>query len=167
MNHNSTEQGKKVYEQAKEIYEVAVRLADYIKDEAEQHLSGYELEHANLTTGFILEDAVLIPGKIMGAESVALYDLKMENAALIRASARDISARCSALKMMNFGSHDYLDLLRREVETFRILFAEWVKTFDPSKYIIDRWGLFNPPGINYDDPENDNEWEPDDEFDDD
>ena len=53
---------------------------------------------------------------------------------------------------------EYLDLLRNEVEEFRVLFAEWVKTFDQWNYIIDRWGLFNPPGINYDD------YDPDDDI---
>jgi len=43
------------------------------------------------------------------------------------------------------------------VDELRILFAEWVKTFDPWDYIIDRWGLFNPPGINYDDHDPDDD----------
>ena len=34
---------------------------------------------------------------------------------------------------------------------------EWVKTFDEWNYIIDRWGLFNPPGVNYDDFDIDDE----------
>ncbi len=64
--------------------------------------------------------------------------------------------------MHGFKDTEYLDLLRKEVEEFRILFAEWVKTFDPWDYIIDRWGLFNPPGVNYDDhdPEDDIPFDP-------
>ena len=53
-----------------------------------------------------------------------------------------------------------------EVEEFRILFAEWVKTFDPWNYTIDRWGLFNPSGVNYDDkdPDDDISFDSDDFF---
>lgn len=51
-----------------------------------------------------------------------------------------------------------------EVELFRVEFAERVKTFDPWNYIIDRWGLFNPPGVNYDDhdPDDDIPFNPED-----
>jgi hypothetical protein len=54
------------------------------------------------------------------------------------------------------------------MEEFRILFAEWVATFDNENYSIDRWGLFNPPGVNYDDhdPDDDIPFDPDDFLDD-
>ena len=87
----------------------------------------------------------------------------MENAAIIRKAAREISTNCSGLKMFEIKGLDYLDLLREEIESFRIEFAEWVKTFDPWNYHIDRWGLFNPPGVNYDDhdPDDDLPFNPD------
>ena len=75
----------------------------------------------------------------------------MQNAAIIRKEAQIILATTSGLKMCGFKELDYLESIRNEVEEFRILFAEWVKTFDEWNYIIDRWGLFNPPGVNYDD----------------
>ena len=33
------------------------------------------------------------------------------------------------------------------LDEYRLLFIEWVKAFDPWDYQIDRWGLFNPPGV--------------------
>ena len=55
-----------------------------------------------------------------------------------------------------------------EIDEFRILFTEWVKTFDEWNYSIDRWGLFNPPDINYGDhdPDDDIPFNPSDFFDD-
>jgi len=32
------------------------------------------------------------------------------------------------------------------IEEYRLLFIDWVSGFDNRNYIIDRWGLFNPPG---------------------
>ena len=93
----------------------------------------------------------------MGAESVELYDIKMENAAIIRKAARELATYTHGIEMTGFKDTEYLDLLRKEVEEFRILFAEWVKPFNPWDYIIDRWGLFNPPGINYDDHDPDDD----------
>lgn len=83
--------------------------------------------------------------------SVDSYDLKMENAAIIGKAARELITDARGIQRNGFQDTEYLDLLWKEVEEFRILFAKWVKTFDPWDYIIDRWGLFNPPGINYDD----------------
>ncbi|GHA28182.1 hypothetical protein GCM10007103_07180 [Salinimicrobium marinum] len=47
-----------------------------------------------------------------------------------------------------------------------MLFAEWVKTFDQWDYILDRWGLFNPLGINIEDPDPDDDLPFDNPFDD-
>jgi hypothetical protein len=81
----------------------------------------------------------------------------MENATLIRKAARELIV--DALDLEKHGNQDteYLDLLRKELDEFRILFAEWVKTFDCWSYSIDRWGLFNPPGIQYDDNDPDDD----------
>lgn len=135
---------------ANEIYELVRKVADLIEkynenDEVEkQMLQGYK--------EYILESALIIPAKIAGAfDEDMLYDIKMQNATIIRKEARSILANTSGMKMLGFPDTDYLELVRNEIEEFRILFAEWVKTFDEWNYIIDRWGLFNPPGVNYDD----------------
>jgi hypothetical protein len=40
------------------------------------------------TFRFMMEDAMMIPVKISGKEAVDLYDIKLENAAIIRKCAR-------------------------------------------------------------------------------
>lgn len=131
-----------LFRKAMEIVEIVNRLVElvpedsiYLKDVAE----------------FMQADATQIPAKIAGAYGDTIYDLKMENAVIIRKNARQIYVQCNAFLMEDFKDTEYLDLLRNEIEEFRVLFAEWVKTFDQWNYIIDRWGLFNPPGVNYDD----------------
>jgi len=145
---------------AQEILEVARRVVEFINDEASEKLEGYEKEMADQYAHQIYENALIIPAKIAGASGSILYDLRMENAAIIRRAAREILTSCSGLKMFKLNGFDYLNVLRAEIEEFRVLFAEWVKTFDPWDYIIDRWGLFNPPGVNYDDvdPDDDIPW---------
>ena len=92
-----------------------------------------------------------IPAKIAGIHGVELYDIKMENAVIIRKAAQEIITNLRGLQIAGFREVEYLELLRREIEVLRPLFAEWVKTFNPYNYIIDRWGLFNPPGVDYND----------------
>ena len=125
-----------------------------------------ELEMLKSYASYIIENALLIPAKIAGAEGADLYDIRMENASIIRRAAREIMTSCTGMQICGYQEGDYIELLRGEIEEFRVLFAEWVKTFDQENYIIDRWGLFNPPGVNYDDhdPDDDVPFNPDDFF---
>jgi hypothetical protein len=99
----------------------------------------------------LYSNSTMIPAKIAGAEGVDIYDIKMESAALIRKAARELITDARGLQINGFTDTEYLDLLRKEVEEFRVLFAKWVTTFDPTNYMIDRWNVFNPPGIDYKD----------------
>lgn len=144
-------------------------LVDHIVDSVEktdidfEHDIEAEMLKHNLS--YLKENALTIPAKIAGASGEdMLYDIKMENAAIIRKCARELITDARGIEMHGFKDIEYLDLLRKEVDQFRVLFAEWVKTFDQWNYIIDRWGLFNPPGVNYDDkdPDDDIPFNPDD-----
>lgn len=105
-------------------------------------------EYLQSTSRFMLENAFLIPAKIAGAEGVDLYDLKMENAAIIRKAARELSVQAGSLRFeKNINANDYILLVRNAIDDFRLLFIEWIKTFDINNYIPDAWGLFNPPGV--------------------
>lgn len=144
-------------------------LVDYIVKTVETSDIDFEKEiQAEMIKSnmqYMRENSLIIPAKIAGASSEdMLYDIKMENAAIIRKAARELITDARGIQMHGFKETEYLDLLRKEVEEFRVIFAEWVKTFDPWNYIIDRWGLFNPPGVNYDDhdPDDDLPFNPDD-----
>lgn len=155
-----------VYKKANEIIDLADKITTFINESIDANLKNTELLMAKSYVDDIVANSYIIAAKIAGADAVDLYDLKMENAAIIRKAAREIGVNCSGLKMFDIDGFDYLDLLREEIELFRIEFAEWVKTFDPWNYMIDRWGLFNPPGVNYDDhdPDDDIPFNPDDFF---
>lgn len=131
-----------LYNKGMEILDLVEHIVQLIPEENEMLKS---------TGQFMMSDAMKIPVKIAGAHGVDIYDLKMENATIIRKSARDIYVSCNHFLIEESNDADYLEMLRATIEEFRILFAEWVKTFDQRNYIIDRWGLFNPPGVNYDD----------------
>lgn len=145
-----------IYKKAEEIFEVVNRIADLIQDDADQQLLFVKHE--------MLSDASIILAKISGAESGDIYDIRMENAAIIRKAARDLMVTKHSLDMFGFKEVEYFDLVRDLIEEFRLLFIDWVAGFDKWNYIIDRWGLFNPPGIGpFDkDPDDDIPFNPDD-----
>ena len=147
------------------------KLVNYIVESVEktdiafEHDIEVEMLKSNLND--MRKNAMRIPAKIAGASgSNTLYAIKMENASIIRTCARALITDARGIEMHGFKDTEYLDVLRKEIDAFRIIFAEWVKTFDCWNYSIDRWGVFNPPGVNYDDkdPDDDIPFNPNDFF---
>jgi hypothetical protein len=122
----------------KEILDVITDILALIEDDN---------EHLDIIKQFILEDAYMLTAKIAGAEGGDLYDLRMENAAVIRKAARDLMVQNQSLEMFGFEHVEYYSIVSDLIEEYRLLFIDWVAGFDKSNYIVDRWGLFNPPGV--------------------
>lgn len=111
--------------------------------------------------GLMMSDSMMICAKLAGASSVGLYSIRMQNAAIIRQCAMDLYVFVGGLRYHEgFTSNDYVELIRKEIEEFRLLFIDWVASFDKSDYLWDEWELFNPPGAippsddDYNDPIN-------------
>jgi hypothetical protein len=149
-----------LYQKAEQILKITQGLVEIVPAENEF------LQET--TVRFMLEDAMIIPVKIAGAQAVELYDMKMENATIIRKAARELYVQAGSLRFEeDIQDKDYIYLLRDEIDEFRLLFIDWVASFDVWNYIKDDWGLFNPPGVSAHDkdPENDIPFNPDDFFD--
>ncbi len=154
-----------VFRKAMAIQELVGHIVKTVETSDIDFEKEIQSEMIKSNTQYMRENSMIIPAKIAGASGEdMLYDIKMENAAIIRKAARELITDAHGIQMHGFKEIEYLDLLRKEVDEFRVIFAEWVKTFDPWNYIIDRWGLFNPPGVSYDDhdPDDDLPFNPDD-----
>jgi len=127
-----------IYLKGKEILDVVFKITALIPDND---------EYLNEVKACMLNDAALLTVKVAGAEAAGLYDLKMENAAIIRKAARDLMVQQHSLDMFGFEYVEYYQIVRDLIEEYRLLFIDWVAGFDKWDYNIDRWGLFNPPGI--------------------
>ncbi len=127
-----------IYRKGKEILDIVNKITALIPENDE-----YLME----VKACMLSDAALLTVKVAGAEAAGLYDLKMENAAIIRKAARDLMVQQHSLDMFGFEYVEYYQIVRDLIEEYRLLFIDWVAGFDKWDYIIDRWGLFNPPGI--------------------
>ncbi len=127
-----------IYKKGEEIFEVVRQIADLIPNDDER------LQHIK---GFMISDAAQLTIKIAGATGAGLYDLKMEAACIIRKAAMDLNIQNHNLEMFGFKEAHYYDLVRGLIEEYRLLFIEWVAGFNTYDYVIDRWGLFNPPGV--------------------
>lgn len=104
-------------------------------------------EHLVHVKGFMLEDAMMLTVKVAGATAGQLYDIKMEAATILRKANRNLMIQNHSLEMFGFEHVGYFQIVRDLLVEYRLLFIDWVSKFDPWDYIIDRWGLFNPPGV--------------------
>jgi len=127
-----------IFKKGQEIFEVVDQICKLIPDDNKM------LQH---TKGQMYEDAAMLTVKVAGAEAGGLYDLRMENAAIIRKAARDLMVQNHSLEAFGFEHVEYFQIVRDLLEEYRLLFIDWVASFDQWDYIIDRWGLFNPPGV--------------------
>jgi len=121
-----------IFQKAEEIRELTRRIIDSMDDDE------VKMIHSNI----MLEDSIIIPAKIAGAEAMDDFILKMENATVIKIHARSLQAQTSSLLFENAVPEEYLRLLRKEIESFRLLFIAWIKTFHNFPKEGDGWGLF-------------------------
>ncbi|MBW6499245.1 MAG: hypothetical protein K0B09_12700 [Bacteroidales bacterium] len=143
-----------IYKKGQEIYKVVKEIVDLIPGENEI-LQDIKMQ--------MLSDAAILTVKVAGAEGGDLYDIRMQNAALIRKAANDLMVQNHSLETFGFEYVEYFNIVRNLIEEYRLLFIDWVEGFDKWNYIIDRWGLFNPPGVGpHDkDPDDDIPFNPD------
>jgi len=143
-----------IYKKGQEIYKVVKEITDLIPEENEI-LQDIKMQ--------MLSDAAMLTVKVAGAEGGDLYDIRMQNAAIIRKAANDLMVQNHSLEAFGFEYVEYFNIVRNLLEEFRLLFIDWVAGFDQWNYIIDRWGLFNPPGVGpHDkDPDDDIPFNPD------
>jgi hypothetical protein len=127
-----------IYKKGKEIFDVVNQITDLIPED-----NGMLQE----IKGMMISDAAQLMIKVSGAEGANLYDIKMEAATIIRKAAHDLVIHNHSLRAFGFKEVHYFQIVRDLVEEYRLLFIDWVAGFDKWDYIIDRWGLFNPPGV--------------------
>ena len=95
----------------------------------------------------ILKASGRITSNLIRAQDSNRYDRKMHSAALVRSSCLEISGLGEEFRKRGFSDSKYFSIVDRQIEEFRILFLDWVASFDNKQFITDRWGIFNPPGI--------------------
>jgi hypothetical protein len=88
---------------------------------------------------FMLSNAYLLGAKIAAAEGGDLYSIRMENAVLIKIAAKELLTQTTMCRHEKLCNQEYLQLLREEIENFRHLYLEWIRTFDKLNDIDDGW----------------------------
>lgn len=121
-----------VLKKANEILEITQAIVGTIDEEDDVLMMSEQM----------MANAMMLPSKIVGAEGVDLYTLRMENAVIIKIHARELLTQTNYLRSENLSNPEYIQLLCNEIENFRALFVEWINSFDKENDAPDDWGLF-------------------------
>jgi hypothetical protein len=134
-----------IYRKAEDIFRLVNGLLETIP---------VDDDYLNATKHMMLEDCNIISAKIAGAEGGDEYTIRMQNAAIIREYAMHLYVQVGSLRFHeSFKDKDFVILIRKEIDEFRLLFIDWVAGFDTNNYFWDDWELFNPPGAIRPDPD--------------
>jgi len=138
MSHYDKTNELPIYQKAELLYQLVESLVASLPEND---------EYIQATTAFMRADAMQITAKIAGAEGGDLYSIRMQNAAIIRDHAMQLYVQVGSLCFQkNYKDLEYVKLIRKELNEFRLLFVDWVNSFDTNNHIWDEWGLFNPKG---------------------
>jgi hypothetical protein len=121
-----------LYNQWREVFGLVIAFAETLNSSKE----GEE----DMTRRLIYENVMIVAPKILSAVDT-LYVLQMENAAIIRTNCRQLMEQVSFAAMSGIADDRHRDVIEEEMESFRVLFKDWVATFSPDEY-EDEWGLF-------------------------
>jgi len=117
-----------VYRKAMELCTMSREIASYVshnKDLLKLYQSNSLRDHI---ADSLLTDAILIPQQIAQAESTESYAVRMKSASFINIMIGNIISYCNGLENDGLKEREYLDLLRKEIASFRRSFKKWRKS---------------------------------------
>lgn len=123
---------EKMYNQWRELFGLIMAFAETLPEEEDETLS---------TKSLIFQNAYIVAPKIMSACGNTLYQIKMENAALIRFNCRQMWEQIAFAALLGNADNEHKKVIEDGLNKFKELFRQWAATFKPDGY-EDDWGLF-------------------------
>ena len=113
------------------IYKIVETIAESLDEQADS---------LNMRTIF-LQSAGTIFGKLMGINAEKYFSWKMELATVVKNASKELASAAFICSSQKFADPEYLALMVEEIEDFRKLFNDWIKTFDPTIDMRDEWAI--------------------------
>lgn len=117
-----------IYRKALELCQMSREIASYVtfnKDLLKLYKSN---SLRDIIADSLLTDAILIPQKIALVEFSGSNAEKIKNASFIKIMIHNINSYCTGLEHDGVREKEYLNLLRKEIQSFRKSYKEWQKT---------------------------------------
>jgi hypothetical protein len=128
-----------VYRKALDLCTISREIASFVsynKDLLKLYQSNSLRDHI---ADSLLTDAILIPKHIAEAETSESQADRMKSARFINIMIRNIISYCNGLEKDGVKEKEYLNLLRKEIKSFRKTFRIWRKSLGRNR--DGHWGL--------------------------
>lgn len=129
-NNPKIERAKNLYEQARQVYNYAALFCETLTGEM-----------ADMSKELIMQNAMMLCPKIVGAEGGGMYILRMENTSIIRTNARELETQIKASALFENCRELDAAIVVKEIDKFKALFKIWVSHFEKDDF-EDEWGLY-------------------------
>ena len=124
--------GEALYNQWREVFKLVSAFAENLPEEENEILS---------TKSMIYQNAYIVAPKIISASGDTLYQIKMENAALIRFNCRQMWEQIAFAVLMGNADEEHKEVIEEALSRFKEIFSKWVSSFKHDE-VEDDWGLF-------------------------
>lgn len=117
-----------VYQKALDLCSMSRAIASYVSQNKNLLTLYKSNSHRDVIADSLLTDAILIPQQIAQAESSGSHTVRLKSANFINIMIRNINSYCNGLEKDGLKEREYLDLLRKEIRSFRKSFKKWRKS---------------------------------------
>jgi hypothetical protein len=125
-----------IYRKALELCHMSREIASYVSFNKDL-LKLYQSQSLrDIIAEALLTDAILIPQQIAHAEFSQSHSERMRSATFINIMIRNINSYCTGLEKDGVREKEYLNLLRKEIKSFRASFRKWRRNLSSEGY----WG---------------------------
>lgn len=125
-----------IYRKALELCHMSREIASYVTFNKDL-LKLYQSQSLrDIIAEALLTDAILIPQQIAHAEFSQSHSERMRSASFINIMIRNINSYCTGLEKDGVREKEYVNLLRKEIKSFRASFRTWRKNLSSEGY----WG---------------------------
>ena len=128
---------RSLYDQWRDVFQLVYAFADTLPENSVKE-DGQMVPDAR---AMIFENAFIVAPKIRSASGDTLYEIKMENAALIRFNCNQMMEQIGFAVLMGTGDPEHKAVIEEAMVEFRKRFRSWVGFFEKDE-VEDEWGLF-------------------------
>ena len=120
---------QKMYRKSVALQDLSEAIAAYFSSNKDSFTLKRYSSFRDDVSKSLVTDASLITKQIRLASSSSSYSTRMKSLAFINVMTQNILAYCNGLEKDGVKEKEYLNLLRKEIRSFRTSFKKWRKSF--------------------------------------
>jgi hypothetical protein len=117
-----------VYKKSLELRDLGTAIASYFSNDSNLFKLNKSASLRDSIANSLITDSNLISQQIRQAATSNSYEIRMQSATFINVITRNLASYCNGLDHDGVKEREYVNLLRRELRSFRVSFKQWRKS---------------------------------------